>query len=228
MKPETNSVELDRITIINRMYGGSPPEVAQSQPQEKMQKMRFRNEAEVRKAISVWLEERGERPQKELETPGGRIDLLSSKYIVEVKRELSRHNLLQAVGQVMSESPYAPGRIKVVAGLSPEKDQERVYDIAKSLRKAGIQVWFVDQGDDFLSCVEQTDSVEPESTDSTESENNEMPIFSILDRINETASKYEDVPEIPSDTDESLAICIEYLCDRMLANEDRIAKLEAR
>lgn len=176
--------------------------------------MPFRNEAELRRAIAVWLQSKGEQPQQEVSVLRGRIDILTSQHVIEVKPILSYRALFQAVGQLVAVAPS--GLTPVVAGFTPPKNRERSFSVAEGIRAKGFQVWFMDQDEGFLSLIGQTDSPKPES--------NDMVISPILEQIADLATH----DEAPSETDQSLRVCIEYLRDRMAANEDRIAKLEAR
>lgn len=172
--------------------------------------MKFRNEAELRSAIAAWLEAKGERPQQEAWVTHGRLDILTNRYAIEVKLSLSHRALFQAVGQLVVVAPS--GLRLVAAGLTPSKNKERSIEIAEILREKGLQIWFLDQDEGFLNFIGQTSS--------PELENSEMIIWPILDRLAEHG-------EAEGETEQDLRICIEYLGDRLLADEDRIAALEA-
>ena len=80
---------------------------------------------------------------------GSRIDILTDRYAIEVKPKLTRSALLQALGQTTVYQSNCSGTVPVIAGMTP-KNAEESYANAERIRQAGVQVWYIDQMNQFV------------------------------------------------------------------------------
>lgn len=125
--------------------------------------MDFNSERELQKFLAEWLSTLGHRCDLEVPAGGGRIDILTQQYLIEVKLTLSRRNLNEAAGQVRTYEVDYPGHQVIIAGLTPSSGQEESCNMAGRLKSAGLDVWYLDQIHQFVDFVdEQTYQPEPE------------------------------------------------------------------
>ena len=107
--------------------------------------MNFENEDELQAFIHSFVG-----GQREVTfSDGSRIDVLTSKYAIEVKPKLTRSALLQALGQSTIYRANCPDKIHVVAGLTPKNTNES-YATADRVRQSGTEVWYVDRIPQFI------------------------------------------------------------------------------
>ncbi|MEM6598978.1 MAG: PD-(D/E)XK nuclease domain-containing protein [Cyanobacteria bacterium P01_C01_bin.69] len=111
--------------------------------------MKFKTEADLQAAISAWLQSKGQATQREVETGGGRVDILTRSYLIEVKPKLTRSAQFQALGQLQTYDQRFPRHQKVIAGLLPS-DRKSALATANRIRKDGVEVWFMDAMPEFL------------------------------------------------------------------------------
>ncbi|MEO1208618.1 MAG: hypothetical protein AAFX78_03665 [Cyanobacteria bacterium J06638_20] len=114
--------------------------------------MNFKNEAELQEAIAAWLNQRGHQSQREVKTGGGRVDILTSQHLIEVKPKLSRSAQFQALGQLQTYDKRFPRHQKVIAGLTPSSASS-AYTTATRIREDGVEVWFMDSMPEFVRFV---------------------------------------------------------------------------
>lgn len=114
--------------------------------------MKFESEAELQEAITAWLDQQGHQAQREVKAGGGRVDIITSHYLIEVKPKLSRSAQLQALGQLQIYDKRFPRHQKVIAGLTPPKTSS-AYATADRIREDGVEVWFMDSMPEFVTFV---------------------------------------------------------------------------
>jgi hypothetical protein len=115
--------------------------------------MEFRNEGELRDFLISYLESIGEDCFKEYTLPnGGRVDILTEKYVIECKFVLNRASLDQAAGQLLGRyMHYFPGHQAVIAGLASDNGRTT----AAGLMSGGTQVWLIDEIEDIQNFYEE-------------------------------------------------------------------------
>ena len=127
--------------------------------------MNFNSERELQEFLANWLSTLGHQCNLEVPAGGGRIDILTQKYLIEVKLNLSRKNLNEAAGQVRTYEVGYPSHQVVIAGLTPSSGKEESRNMAIRLESVGLEVWYLDQVHQFVDFVdEQSYQQEPEST----------------------------------------------------------------
>ena len=117
--------------------------------------MLFENEDELQYFIARFFNEHGDTAQREIVTEKGRIDILTSRYLIECKLHLSYDNLYKANGQLARYCRVYPGHQPVIAGLCPKSGEIPAANLANGLREDGICVWFIDQEPDFVHFYNQ-------------------------------------------------------------------------
>lgn len=135
--------------------------------------MYFPRESDLQQFLFDFFEETGNSPMWEVPTTGGgRVDIVTTHYVIECKKRLSRSNLFEATGQMTTYCNDFPGKIQVVAGLSPNSGISDDRNAAERLRNSGYQIWFIDEMEVFQDFYQERYELnEPESE----------PAFSILD-----------------------------------------------
>jgi hypothetical protein len=127
--------------------------------------MDFNSERQLQECLADWLSTLGHHCTLEVSAGGGRIDILTQRYLIEVKLTLSRRTINEAAGQARPYEHDYPNHQVVIAGLTPSSGQEESYNMAKRFRSIGLQVWYLDQMQQFVDFVaEQTYQPEPEQT----------------------------------------------------------------
>jgi len=128
--------------------------------------MSFENEAELQEFLAIALQNLGHENEREVSTAsgGGRIDILSDQYAIEVKPKLTRSALFQASGQIQSYQSSFPGRQMVIAGIAPSG--ESAYKSAKNTaqvieKENGILTWFVDEMPEFQKAYSRPSYSQP-------------------------------------------------------------------
>lgn len=114
--------------------------------------MNFENEADLQAAIAAFLVSKGHNAQREVPTGGGRVDILTERYLIEVKPKLSRSAQFQALGQLSTYDNRFPKYQKVIAGLTPSST-DSAYSTAERIRADGVEVWFMDSIPEFVTFV---------------------------------------------------------------------------
>ena len=166
----------------------SPPPLPEfSAPEPAMD---FTSEGDLQRFLLIFLEAKGHTVYREVQCEnGGRIDLLTSLYLIECKRYLTRSALHSAAGQLWVYRQRYSDRQPIIAGLTPKANQEDAFAAAAKLKEAGIQIWFVDHMAEILEFYEQMPApVDPNAPDWVDSETN--PEIS-PDNDNETETETE-------------------------------------
>lgn len=118
--------------------------------------MDFVNEDALQRFLLMFLESKGHTVHREvLCENGGRIDLLTSLYLIECKRYLNRNALHSAAGQLWVYRQHYPKLQPIIAGLTPKSNQEDAWAAAAKLKETGIQIWFVDRMADVIEFYAQ-------------------------------------------------------------------------
>ncbi|MEO0825253.1 MAG: hypothetical protein AAFX95_16360 [Cyanobacteria bacterium J06639_16] len=118
--------------------------------------MGFVNEDALQRFLMIFLESKGHTVHREVPCEnGGRIDLLTSLYLIECKRYLSRNALHSAAGQLWVYRQHYPKLQPIIAGLTPKSNQEDAWAAAAKLKETGIQIWFVDRMADVIEFYAQ-------------------------------------------------------------------------
>ncbi len=96
-------------------------------------------------------------------TGGGRVDIVTDRYIIECKKTLTRSSLFHASGQMTTYRSDFPGKRAVVAGLSPKSGDSEARSVAERLKMNGVLVWFIDEMEVFQDFYQERYEVyEPE------------------------------------------------------------------
>jgi hypothetical protein len=89
--------------------------------------MYFLRESDLQQFLFDFFEEAGHSPLWEMPTTGGgRVDIVTTRYVIECKKRLSRSNLFEATGQMTTYCNDFPDKIQVVAGPGPFHSQGRL------------------------------------------------------------------------------------------------------
>ena len=139
----------------------------------------FANEDALQRFLMTFLESKGHTVHREvLCENGGRIDLLTSLYLIECKRYLNRNSLHSAAGQLWVYRQHYPKLQPIIAGLTPKSNQEDAWAAAAKLKEAGIQIWFVDRMAEVIEFYAQMPPtlLNPEEEADPEIEDNETSI----------------------------------------------------
>jgi hypothetical protein len=115
--------------------------------------MEFTLESQLRDFICEALAEKvrwGDTIEREIGT-GCRADVVTHKYLIEVKPYLTPAVLQGAVRQVLRYKRYAQGRRLVIAGCTPKRYNDELKDLISKVKKKGIEVWLVDRDPHFIN-----------------------------------------------------------------------------
>lgn len=112
--------------------------------------MYFSRESDLQQFLFDFFEETGDSPRWEVPTTGGgRVDIVTDRYIIECKKTLTRSSLFHANGQMGTYRSDFPGKRPVIAGLSPNSSDSEARNVAERLEMSGCLVWFIDEMDVF-------------------------------------------------------------------------------
>ena len=129
--------------------------------------MEFQNENELQEFIADFFDARGDNVAREVQAGGGRCDVVTSQYAIEVKPTLTRSAIFQAAGQLGSYKSDLPGKTCVIAGLLPSGERSAQSAI-NTAERCGYDVWFVNhmsQFQNFYDGYDNSDSQEVEYID---------------------------------------------------------------
>lgn len=111
----------------------------------------FASSEDLQTALGRWLEDYGHSVHRQVPCPdGGIVDLLTPIYAILCSQTLTPSDLWAAVDRIEARQQNFPDQRPVIAGLTPETDQEAAYEIAEQLKAKGIEVWFLDQMPPFV------------------------------------------------------------------------------
>jgi len=113
--------------------------------------LEFASSEDLRTALGRWLEDYGHSVHQQVPCPdGGTVDLLTPLYAIFCPQTLTPSDLWATVDIIQARQQHFSDQRPVIAGLSPDADQELTYEIAEQLKAKGIEVWFLDQMPPFV------------------------------------------------------------------------------
>ncbi|MBE9111466.1 hypothetical protein IQ273_18850 [Nodosilinea sp. LEGE 07298] len=114
--------------------------------------MYFPSELSLKKFLFVFFKVHGyEAATEVLLKGGGKADLITSAYIIECKKVLTRSHLFEAAGQLTTYLKARPDKLLVIAGLTPVSGMYDAKQAAQRLENVGYSVWFIDELEIFKS-----------------------------------------------------------------------------
>lgn len=110
--------------------------------------MEFENEDQLQEFIADYFDAHGDNVFREVSAGGGRCDVVTNQYAIEVKPTLTRSAIFQAAGQLGSYKADLPGKTCVIAGLLPSGERSAQSAI-NTAERCGYEVWFVNHMQQF-------------------------------------------------------------------------------
>ncbi len=121
--------------------------------------MEFASANELQDFLANWLMEHGHTVHHQVACDDNHdVDILTQAYTIECQPILTPESLWMAADDLQACRGHFPEQKPVIAGLAPEETEEIVNTI-EEIKKAGIEVWFIDQMPPFL---EYYRTLEPE------------------------------------------------------------------
>ncbi len=117
--------------------------------------MEFASPNELQEFLARWLEDHGHSVHRHVICDENhKVDILTQAYTIECQPDLDATSLWTVANKLQACHPHFSGQKPVIAGLSPEETEETLQAIA-AVRKAGIEVWFIDQMPPFVEYYHQ-------------------------------------------------------------------------
>ncbi|PSR18172.1 hypothetical protein C8255_08865 [filamentous cyanobacterium CCP3] len=125
--------------------------------------MHFSRESDLQQFLFDFFEETGDSPRWEVPTiGGGRVDIVTDRYVIECKKTLTRSSLFHANGQIGTYRGDFLGKKLVIAGLLPSSGDSEARNVAERLRMSGCLVWFIDEMEVFQDFYQERYELDPE------------------------------------------------------------------
>ncbi len=125
----------------------------------------FASSEDLLTALGRWLEDYGHSVHRQVPWPdGGVVDLLTPIYAIFCPPTLTPPDLWATVDRLQACQQHFPDQRLVIAGLTPETEQEATVAIAEQLKAKGVEVWFLDQNPSFVTFYSGLTAVPPASS----------------------------------------------------------------